>query len=63
MLFLTEPGNKCDLDSLREVNKDEAKTLAQSQQFIGAIETSAKENTNIDDTFLRMAKVSAGSGT
>ncbi|XP_059142791.1 ras-related protein Rab-43-like [Physella acuta] len=49
-------GNKCDLDSLREVSAAEAKALAHSQSFIGAVETSAKENTNVDDTFLKMAK-------
>ncbi|GFO29190.1 ras-related protein rab-43 [Plakobranchus ocellatus] len=49
-------GNKCDLDSLREVSNEEAKNLAHSQGFIGAVETSAKENTNVDDTFLKMAK-------
>ncbi|RUS91512.1 hypothetical protein EGW08_000733 [Elysia chlorotica] len=49
-------GNKCDLDDLREVSTEEAKNLAHSQSFIGAVETSAKENTNVDDTFLKMAK-------
>ncbi|CAG5122842.1 unnamed protein product [Candidula unifasciata] len=49
-------GNKCDLESLQEVSLAEAKSLAQSQNFIGAIETSAKENTNVDDAFLKMAR-------
>jgi Ras-related protein Rab-43 len=49
-------GNKCDIENLREVNLAEAKSLALSQNFIGAVETSAKENTNIDDMFLKMAK-------
>ncbi|KAK3743345.1 hypothetical protein RRG08_061281 [Elysia crispata] len=49
-------GNKCDLEDLREVSTEEAKNLAHTQSFIGAVETSAKENTNVDDTFLKMAK-------
>ncbi|CAG5126683.1 unnamed protein product [Candidula unifasciata] len=49
-------GNKCDLESLREVTVSEAQALASSQNFIDAVETSAKENTNVDDTFLKMAQ-------
>ena len=45
------------MEDLREVSVEEAKQLAHSQSFIGAVETSAKENTNVDDTFLKMAKV------
>ena len=57
VIFLQCVGNKCDLEDLREVSTEEAKNLAHTQSFIGAVETSAKENTNVDDTFLKMAKV------
>lgn len=60
LFFLCSQGNKCDLESLQEVSLSEAKSLALSQNFIGAIETSAKENTNVDDAFLKMARVSLG---
>ncbi|GAB1609156.1 ras-related protein Rab-43-like, partial [Argonauta hians] len=49
-------GNKQDLEHLREVTVAEAKQYAQSCSMLDAIETSAKENTNIDEAFLRMAK-------
>lgn len=49
-------GNKQDLEHLREVTVAEAKAYAQHCSMLDAIETSAKENTNIDEAFLRMAK-------
>ncbi|XP_029650557.1 ras-related protein Rab-43 [Octopus sinensis] len=49
-------GNKQDLEHLREVSVAEAKAYAQHCSMLDAIETSAKENTNIDEAFLRMAK-------
>ncbi|ESO99395.1 hypothetical protein LOTGIDRAFT_158479 [Lottia gigantea] len=49
-------GNKRDLESLREVSQEEAKAFAQHHRMIGSEETSAKENTNVDDAFLKMAQ-------
>ncbi|KAL5013215.1 hypothetical protein ScPMuIL_007485 [Solemya velum] len=49
-------GNKRDMESLREVNITEAKTLAQHYNMLDSIETSAKDNTNIDEVFFKMAK-------
>lgn len=40
----------------RQVSRSEAKTLASTKHMLDCIETSAKENTNIEVTFLKMAK-------
>ena len=45
------------MDHLREVNLSEAKAFAHHHGMIDAIETSAKENTNIEELFMEMAKV------
>ena len=50
-------GTKNDLDSLREVSAEEAKSFAQQQGMLSHVETSAKENNNVDDAFLSIAKV------
>jgi Ras-related protein Rab-43 len=50
-------GNKCDLEQLREVRKEEAAALAKQYNMIDALETSAKDNTNVDEAFLKIAKV------
>lgn len=49
-------GNKCDLEQLREVKKQEADAWAQQHNMLQSLETSAKDNTNIDDAFLKIAK-------
>lgn len=49
-------GNKCDCESLREVTQEEAQALAdQYPEFMACIETSAKENTNIESVFVTLA--------
>lgn len=48
-------GNKRDLENLREVNTSEAKHFAQQNNMIDIIETSAKENTNVDKVFVEIA--------
>jgi hypothetical protein len=45
------------LENLREVNYSEANSFAQHQNMISHLETSAKENTNVDETFTKLAKV------
>lgn len=48
-------GNKCDLDSQREVSFESAKELA-DKYGIGYIETSAKDTVNIDELFITTTK-------
>ncbi|XP_076337898.1 RAS oncogene family member Rab19 [Tachypleus tridentatus] len=49
-------GNKCDLKSLREVEPEEAARLVeQIHGLLTFIETSAKEDTNIEQTFVTLA--------
>lgn len=49
-------GNKCDLENLREVKKAEAEGFCQYlPEVLHVIETSAKENTNIDSVFFYLA--------
>ncbi|KAH7976243.1 hypothetical protein HPB52_010319 [Rhipicephalus sanguineus] len=49
-------GNKCDCESLREVTQEEAQALTdQYPEFMATIETSAKENTNIESVFVMLA--------
>lgn len=49
-------GNKCDLDHLREVRKDEAANMAKQLQLMDFLETSAKDNTNVDEAFTKIAR-------
>ncbi|KAJ5070897.1 small gtp binding protein rab8 [Anaeramoeba ignava] len=48
-------GNKCDLEKEREVSKEEAQKFA-DKHGIPFIETSAKENINIDEAFFLLIK-------
>ena len=48
-------GNKCDWESKRVVPKDRGAALAHNQN-ISFLETSAKTNFNIDETFETLAK-------
>jgi len=49
-------GNKCDLEDLREVKKIEAEALCQYlPEVLHVVETSAKDNTNIDSIFFYLA--------
>lgn len=43
-------GNKCDLESLREVTIEEGKTLAETEGLF-FIETSALDSTNVNKAF------------
>ena len=49
-------GNKCDMENRRVVPKERGEQLA-SQQSIPFLETSAKTNLNIDETFETLARL------
>lgn len=48
-------GNKSDLSDMREVQLAEAQSMAHQLDFITAIETSAKDSTNVEEAFNKMA--------
>ncbi|KAM4721168.1 ras-related protein Rab-43 [Rhinophrynus dorsalis] len=48
-------GNKSDLHEFREVELEEAQTLAQHFDVTCAIETSAKDSSNVEEAFIKMA--------
>ncbi|XP_045110325.1 ras-related protein Rab-43-like [Portunus trituberculatus] len=49
-------GNKCDMETLREVEFEEAEALCQTVPgILTVMEVSAKDNTNVDDTFVQLA--------
>ena len=50
-------GNKCDLTEQREVEEDEAKSFFRFLSELTFVkETSAKDNTNVEDTFYILAR-------
>ncbi|XP_033269979.1 ras-related protein Rab-43 isoform X3 [Orcinus orca] len=48
-------GNKSDLRELREVPLAEAQSLAEHHDILCAIETSAKDSSNVEEAFVRVA--------
>lgn len=48
-------GNKCDLDESREVEEEEARGLAELEGLF-FMETSAKDNVNVEEAFLEMVR-------
>uniref|UniRef100_A0A1B0CDW6 Ras-related protein Rab-43 n=1 Tax=Lutzomyia longipalpis TaxID=7200 RepID=A0A1B0CDW6_LUTLO len=49
-------GNKCDMESLREVEFSEAEAMCEFvPEILFVMETSAKENTNVEEAFLCLA--------
>ena len=48
-------GNKCDLESRREVSTEEGEALA-GKYNISHFESSAKDNMNVDEAFMAVAK-------
>nr|XP_008539428.1 PREDICTED: ras-related protein Rab-43 isoform X1 [Equus przewalskii] len=48
-------GNKSDLSELREVPLAEAQSLAEHYDILCAIETSAKDSSNVEEAFVRVA--------
>lgn len=49
-------GNKCDLDSARQVTREEGEAFARKHGLV-FMETSAKTAENVDDAFLRTANL------
>ncbi|XP_005182412.1 ras-related protein Rab-43 [Musca domestica] len=55
-VLLIVVGNKCDLENEREVEFEEAQQMCQYiPEVLYVLETSAKENRNIDDAFVALA--------
>ncbi|XP_066995081.2 ras-related protein Rab-43 isoform X1 [Anabrus simplex] len=55
-VMLVLVGNKCDLESLREVEFAEAEAMCEYiPEILFVLEASAKENTNVDDAFMCLA--------
>lgn len=48
-------GNKKDLENMRKVDFSEAQALAAHHDMMECLETSAKDSTNIEQVFLRLA--------
>lgn len=52
---LSMTGNKSDLAELREVQPAEAQSLVEHYDILCAIETSAKDSSNVEEAFVRVA--------
>lgn len=48
-------GNKLDLEEDREIRQEEAKTFAEFHSMDEVLETSAKDSTNVEEAFYRLA--------
>jgi GTPase SAR1 family protein len=48
-------GNKCDLESSRQVSREEAEAFAKEHN-LSFLETSAKSAENVEDAFLKTAE-------
>ncbi|XP_078270080.1 ras-related protein Rab-43 [Rhinoraja longicauda] len=48
-------GNKSDQDDIREVKYQDAQTLADHYEIVSVLETSAKDSSNVEEAFIKMA--------
>jgi GTPase SAR1 family protein len=53
---ITLVGNKCDRVDLREVTEEEAKRFVTQHDLAGYMETSAKTDVNVEDSFEATAR-------
>jgi len=49
-------GTKCDCEAERTVSRAEGEEFARQHQFIAFVESSAKENVNVDTAFMQLAE-------
>ncbi|KAJ3612586.1 hypothetical protein NHX12_020857 [Muraenolepis orangiensis] len=49
-------GNKCDMESKRQVEFERACSLANEKGMLAALETSAKDSQNVESAFMMMAR-------
>ena len=49
-------GNKCDLEESRQVKTEEGQRLAE-EYGIPFLETSAKDNINVEDAFMQITRI------
>ena len=49
-------GNKCDLEEQRKIPKERGEAIAR-QNGVTFLETSAKENVNIEDAFFQLSEI------
>ena len=49
-------GNKKDLEQIREVDYEDAQALSSHHAMLECIEVSAKDSTNIDETFWKLGQ-------
>lgn len=50
-------GNKCDLESQRQVSRQQAQALASRWQIPPPVETSARKNLNVSNTFMQLVEM------
>ena len=48
-------GNKCDIEEQRQISKERGETIAK-ENGIPFMETSAKDNINVEEAFLQMSE-------
>lgn len=51
-----DAGTKRDLEGERAVAVEEGETLSEAERMLGFLETSSKENHNVDSAFIALAK-------